>query len=407
MAARTGTAVIAIVVAGLSAATVPSGAGPVERGLVVLDARTGRTRWHATVRGDRSLGLAGIGPSTVFVSERACVDGGRGPRPRLMAFDARSGERRWASSGYGGPATKTMVWSQSANVPPAALGVVVATGGRAGEIIPGLDAGTGAVRWRIGRGDHFLGVSSTLVFTSKLTGPSRWDLRGFDRRTGKRRWSFPPAPEPEWGGVFDVVAADRAHVVVANGGYTGRSDAGPSGATTFFVLDARTGKERSRFTAADPQMLFADFVLHDGLLVFGDGPSIVARDIRDGSTVWTRPREGTPAEGTAGQWIDPSVRSATNGSRAYLHRRDSFDALAIESGTTRWTAPGWLYASSRALAVTTLPRGLYAYDATTGAPRWNRRMPHALGRGDEIGVAVGFGARAGRTIALNRGCDAG
>ena len=103
---------------------------------------------------------------------------------------------------------------------------------------------------------------------------------------------------PGWTNIFDVVAANRDAVVVGNGDYLGRS------VTTFFVLDARTGKEvYAQERAAAPGRYWASPVaanghiyltsLEDGTITVlkagADAPEVVAKNPKLGERVSATP----------------------------------------------------------------------------------------------------------------------
>jgi outer membrane protein assembly factor BamB len=413
---------LGLVVAG-SAVADPSAdastSGKASRRIVVLDARTGRSRWEASLsKPYRFYGPIGLGQGLVVAAVSACNEE-LGPHEherskRLDAFDAVTGERRWSKKGYNAVATKTMTWQQSPNVGAAARGVVVAQVGRLGSPIRGLAAQTGTVRWTIR--SSFLGVSPTLVFATDGTFNIAGRLDAYNRRTGRRSWSFPTRSDPAWGLTFDVVAADNETVVVVNGGYLIHYGDQPESPSTVFVLDARTGRERTRFTAANPQMLLSDFAMDHGLLVYADGTDILGRDLRDGRIRWTRPSRIVPAPPFF--YTPPQTIRATSDGGTFLlggPPEGSVDAVDSLSGAIRWSAGPqprqYLSVADRSLVIVNGFTGtdsdpnvtLHARSTATGRPLWRRDATRLF-----PGTSASFGVAArGSVVALYRSCDEG
>ena len=371
--------------------------------LVVLNAATGKTEWSKTPTKPRLVQLAGAGSSLVVANDSKCTDEEQ-TDGRLVAFEAETGSQRWSRSAIP-VATKSMVWSASSTSDVAAGGVIVTPGGRGGDEATGLSARTGRQIWSV-QGESFLGASDQFVFTVG-SGGDHPVLVAHDRRSGRQRWTFPASSSPEWTSTFDVVAADRAHVVVGNGNYLLRTGDRPGSSTTFFVIDARTGAQTASFTADDPSFSFSDMVLADGALVYSEGTSLVARDVTSGDTRWTHAFDdvvGTP--GAAGVYA-----RTTSGQKqvlAEIHRSGSTSVVALNIGTgaTSWeVTQGYVRSGGPRYTVLGRPSSqrLVGVDTQTGEQLWERRVPPIVGgRYATISSAVHDGR-----LAIGEVCDLG
>jgi outer membrane protein assembly factor BamB len=397
--------VAALAVGGCGAQASKSKAGPA--GVVVLDAQSSRERWHLSLPGSNQSYSAAVGTGIVLAIKEPC--GGDGSQEQLDrgeigSFDAATGERRWTTPGRSAVATKTMTWQDSSTVDAAASGVIVATGGRLGSPIPGLDAKTGKLRWKIS--ESFLGVSDSLVFATSAKVDVGGSLDAFDRRSGSRRWTFPTAADASWGGTFDVVAADRSTVVVANGAYLTHAGSSQS-PTTMFVLDAGSGRERSRFVVAEPAIPFSDFGIHDGLLVYADGGNAVGRDLEDGAVRWTHPSPQASAISEGGV-PRSTIRVSADGASVFVGGARGFsDVLDASTGSLRWTAEPvrFFEAATRGeVIVADTDQGIAALDAMTGRQQWKRSTLRIFDQkpGFEVGVAA-----SGSTVAVSPTCGDG
>jgi outer membrane protein assembly factor BamB len=380
-------------------------------GLVVLDARTGQERWHKSLPAHRYFGPPGLGARRVVAAEvPSCSEYGPDDPapPRLSAFDAKTGERLWSAKGYSYPLTRTMQRAPTPSVGVAAQGVVVTYGGRDGMSVVGLDAKTGKVRWRIGPNEQYAGglsVSPTLVFGSGPTPTVGNALVAFDRRTGTDRWVFPPAADPAWGTNFEVAAADEDTVVIANGPFNTISGDRAVGPSTLFVLDARTGSERTRITGAYQQMQFSDIVIHDGLLIYADGPNVQGRDLRDGAVRWVRIASEV---GPPPFFFVPAARmlASSDGSTIFIGESRSFtEALDAQTGVTRWSKPPppSRYPVASDVARVIFGEGaaeLAGVDAPSGEQLWQRDISRYFPGGwGDVKTAV-----RDRTLAMSRVC---
>lgn len=315
-----------------------------QRVVIALDPASGKELWHAAPDGQFGYEGSAVGPKLVLTRQAVCT---RGPEQQpagsgLVALDARTGDRQWSEKGSDSAAVQTMFWSNTPSVDVAAGGIVVTPGGRFGTAMNGLDAQTGKVRWKLGPEFHELGVSATLVFTASApTAGSANVLVAHGRQSGRKVWTFPNSPDPAWGPTFDVVAANARTLVVGNGGYLSRfSSAGgpdkPSGPTTFFVLDATTGIERSRFTSDDPAFSFSDFAMVDGLLVYAERDYIVARQLDNGAVRWKTSVAFT-APTPPVQGLRPLLmRASADAQTVFGLSGREFVALDTRTGAERW-----------------------------------------------------------------------
>jgi outer membrane protein assembly factor BamB len=394
---------VALILGGCGAPGAVAKAGPA--GVVVLDAHRGKERWRLSPPASKQSYSTAVGPGIVLAAKAPCGgDGGQDQRSEISAYDAKTGEHRWTATGESGVATKTMTWQESSTVNAAAHGIVVATGGRLGSPIPGLDATTGKLRWKIT--ERFLGVSDSLVFATSANFDADGTLDAFDRQLGRRRWTFPTTDETAWGRTFDVVAADRTTVVVANGSYLMKS--GPSQSpTTMFVLDARTGMERARFAVAEPAIPFSDFAISNGVLVYADGANAVGRDVRDGSILWTHPSaQATP---TSDGGVPRSTIHVSSGARTvFVGSTHGFsDVLDARTGALRWTADPVRYfeaATGSDVVVADTDQKITALDVATGRPRWVRRTLPFFDQKPGFEIAV---AASSSSVAVSPTCGAG
>lgn len=373
-------------------------------GLIVLDAASGHRVWAHGSTKPRLLELAGAGAELVLAIDSRCIHGPLPGGGALVAFDAASGARRW-SVAQTSVATKTMGSAASSTVDVAAAGVIVTPGGTGGDAM-GLSARTGRRVWSV-TGEGLLGVADRLVFTSHSTG-DRSVLVAYDRGTGRRKWTFPGTPSPQWSATVSVVAADETRVVVANGNSQLRINYRPAGATTFYVLDARSGAQLATFTAADPTLLFSDMVLLPRGLVYGEGQALVARDLTTGETQWTRTFEGAGLPGAPGVYA--RTTQGPNVVLVEIEGSDSRRVVAVDgrTGTTKWeSSPARVRSGGPRISFLDLrpnseSRLLVAVDTRTGQRLW-QRTPDAVAGGN----AASRTERSGDRVVAGQVCDTG
>ncbi len=177
-----------------------------ESGVTLLDRRDGRTRWHA----DTSVAA----PAVTLAGNVALAGDAAGT---LHAFDAATGDLRWAVTRAGRLATGPRV--------DAASGTVVAGwhGGTAPHV-EALDLATGATRWSVptGVGAAAPALGRDLVVLAAGDGHYGARVEAHDLATGALRWSTPvpasfeEAIEPAVGD-DDVVVVDHFGTVTALG----------------------------------------------------------------------------------------------------------------------------------------------------------------------------------------------
>ncbi len=393
---------VAVTVVGVANASVERRKITTGGALVMLDVATGRTVWKQPSTKPRLMQLAGTGSNLVLANDARCTDE-TSVEGKLVAFDATTGVRRWRAPEVP-VATKTMVWARTANSDAASRGVIVTPGGRGSPKSTGLSARSGRQVWEI-ESEQFLGASDDLVFTSRPAQDRRLVV-AHDRRSGAERWTFPDRASPAWTDTFDVVAADDGTVVVGNGNYLTRTVDRPGSATTFFVLDARTGKERANFGAADPTYSFSDFVLADDALVYAEGPSLVARELATGGTRWTHTFDVTQIPGgTYGVYA-----RTTEGRRLVLAEVSGPSyrvvALDIDTGSVKWTnTPAFVRAGGPRYTVLGQPSSqrLVGVDSDTGTSLWQRTIPRNVG-GRYATISTDL---TGRHLAIGEVCDLG
>lgn len=166
-----------------------------------LDAATGKEVWRFRT-GDNRRDGQGSGPRST-----PTVAGGRvyvlGAGAQLHALDAATGARRWGHDLVREFGARVPQWGVSTS--PLIEGglVLLDVGGRDGHSLMAFDAATGEVRWA--RGDDLPGYSSPLAVTVDgvrqvffFTGSA---LVSVDPKTGREYWRYP------WRTSYDVNAA--------------------------------------------------------------------------------------------------------------------------------------------------------------------------------------------------------
>ena len=369
--------------------------------LVALDARTGRTLWVRNAAKGRMMSATGSDARSVFAYDQRCTDESIG-RGRLIAFDPTSASPRW-SRRLSGVAVKTDAWGRSPTVDVGAGGVVVTPGGRFGSGTAVVSAATGQPR--SSSRERFLGVSEQHVFAASDGEPAVLVAR--DRRTGRRQWTFPATPSTSWDKTFDVVAANRTHVVVASGNYLSRSGNRPGSATTFFVLAARSGRQEASFTAADPSFQFSDMLIADDALVYGEGTMVVARDLITGAVRWTQPFADATVNlaGVPGVLVRAVIGADTMLLVDVQAGAGRTVALDGRSGAVLWEHPGASVAIASPTVTLLQPRAdeVIAVATPTGRRLWrNSKIRAVAGPYGELSYGLG-----GRRLAVGAVCDTG
>jgi PQQ-like domain len=348
---------VALVLAGalppLGAAPTPT---PTHGSMAVLDAATGRTLWSRRAAGpELAWDQAAIGSRLLVAVQHDC-ENGQDPE-RVTGFDAETGTRRWAAEGAGVVTVANSLARGSPTTAVDADGIVVVRTTISGT--RGVAARTGRVTWK--QPGDASGVAGDLVFFTPGAAGHQV-LEAHDRRSGALRWTTPAAPTEAWEGSVVVVAGDTQSVVVA----TGTGVDSPTGSVaTFHVLDARSGRERSSFTAVDASFFFSGFVLADGALTYATPSAIVSRALDDGATRWTQP--------TIGRLV------YTGGDEGILvNSYGTVHGLDPHTGELRWSVPNADVSSVDGSRVLIQPRGtrrLRGVRAATGTQIWERRAP--------------------------------
>ena len=379
------------------------------RGITVLDADSGHVRWTRKPSPGLTFQRGQTGNGIVVATEQVCTEyGDSGPAPVVRAFDVERRTERWSLPGYVFP-----------QVDFGAAGVVVIVGGEYPSEVRGVALKSGATVWAADQASTgvVVGVSDTLVFAT-VGEPKSRVLRASSKRTGKVSFEFPRTPDPAWTDWFNVVAADSTTVVVANGGYSGRRGSEPLGPTTFFVLDSRTGAERARFSADDPQLRSSGVAMGRGVLAYSERGSIVARDLDDGSVTWQRSFSDEQPEIVASTKdlvvfsAQPDVEQRVGATVDAADRR--IRALDLRSGATRWAVRDAMVRASDDRTIVAIgpfrspsrsgaDRRVRAIDLATGRLRWSRSLPASM-PGDTWQHAF---AVHGDAVVVTDACDLG
>ena len=198
-----------------------------------------------------------------------------------------------------------------------------------------------------------------------------------------------------WQAPVEVVAADDGDVVVA----TGDLQRQPYGPITFAVLDAKTGAERSRFAADDPELFyFSDVALRDGRLVYAQRSSIVSQHLSDGEEGW---RTGLGPVSMTRSIDNKTVFPRRSGATGHV------TALDTSTGQERWTEVGYLATGGNTTAVIGPSDGgrtLRGVDTGSGALRWRLDVPAELAPGGALTATLRNAAgRARHQLRLRHG----
>lgn len=371
-------ATVVIVAAGLAGSGAAPIAGaaddprPTPGRIVAYDAETGDRRWvRDPAAGQWFWGVASD-RRRVVATEAECSDSA-GAR-RLSTFDARSGELLWSVRSPTGPLDRSSEGENpTARVPVGASGVMVTYGAGDGGGVFGLDARTGRRVWGQ-RGLLPTAVSRTLVFARPYPDLTTTALR---RDDGSVVWSF----GPDDGVRYVVFGADDRYVVM------GSTAPWADAPTTFVVLDAESGAERTRVTVEG----VSERIVHvgDGRFVYASWNTIVARDLTTGGIEWEYSFGDEPATSTgvfvaAGRtWVSGATDPSTVLASRYQDGRPATAALDMATGSLHWTFPAWpvgadgrsvLFASGTHPNVT-----ITMVDAARGTERW--RVDRAEARG--------------------------
>lgn len=251
--------------------------------LYALDAVTGAFRWSARV-GDGGLVATGGFPVTV-AGAVVYVDA-----HGISAFDATTGHPRWTTSTGTGSGVDPAMSSYS--MPVVGNGAVF-VGGDDGAVY-GLDAATGAVRWRSasvavggsagaatlvpGLGPtSSVAVAGNLVYAAGLDGA----LHAFDAATGTARWTAP----------IGVVNAFGSAPVVIDGTVAVQSD------EALHTFDVVTGAPRwtSDLLGGDLFSFVPPVATAGAVYVVGRDALLHEVEARTGATLWTAGHRAAPS----------------------------------------------------------------------------------------------------------------
>jgi len=234
-----------------------------------LDPRTGQRKWRfspptVTVNGLPSLSVFAADSTTVYAT--GVSRGSGGPQCCILAIDAVTGHRKWA--------TYFPLTAEISEL-TAGDGVVCALSGPAPATMIALDARTGARMWTApGPAVPFGGVIAGGVISGPIGGTS--GVVAIDALTGRTLWTT------NVGGTLERTASGAGIVYAPT--FNGPELIGVPG--DLIALDAHSGKRlwARHFTEGAPLNLQpAGAVLYTGF-----GSSVMhALDSRTGDTLWT------------------------------------------------------------------------------------------------------------------------
>ncbi len=309
-----------------------------------------------------------------------------GSAGRTQAYDASTGERRWAH-----------------RTGPNAF--VVAVGGGWVVVAPqygpliGLDLATGRERWRFELAEGQGPESGTIAGDTLFVGTS-FPAEGavdppvvyaLELDTGRQRWRavLEPGTDLQW--AAPVVVGGQ--VLVADT----LSHEGSAPTSHLHALDAGTGRYHWKADLHAPEQgFFAEPPVVAGGLAYVASASgmLVAVDTRSGREVW-RDEDGFPL-----------VAGARAGLVIALVG-DRLVGVDAATGARRWQTPvgggageQWAVLDGDA-ALVTADSGVVAVDAATGAARWRAAVGDAAGRPVAAGERV-YVATRNRLVALDR-----
>lgn len=298
--------------------------------------------WEASSNGGGIMGMA-IDDDVLYFATK---DPGA-----VVAVDRTTGAVLW-TSGLG---------EESTVFGPAPAGNVVAVGVWASGAngVVGLDAATGAERWRVATESLPKAptlAEGTLYVVAEGGLRAAPELLALDAQSGAERWRVQPPASAELGD--QAAVADG--VVVA-------------GALAF---DAANGQQLWAFTGTDAPSF--DPVIHGGAVLIVDLPTVWAVDLRTGQPLWEL---SGPSQGGGIAAADGSV---------YIGFGDEVRAVELPSGAARWSAPvsgvagspvvanGVVYSAVWRAATDRTPHSLHAFDATTGTSLWTLELEHKV-----------------------------
>lgn len=302
-----------------------------------FDARTGLQRWkYDTGQPITSGGLTSIreDSDTVFFKDSAGL---------LNALDAATGTFRWKLLIRGVPSDLTVV-----------SGVVYVTNSAA-QYYPStyaIDLHSGALLWQISSGGAMAVTNDAVYLANTLTGSSTQPatdgfVRAYDRLTGKVLWQVEGHPYSglQLGGSVLYTAADN----------------------TLYAYDAHSG---AKLWAKPFDSTIIQSHLVGTTLYLGDRAKAIAFDVTTQQVLWQfAVSYGYFAIG------DTTVCVTNRGNLYGLNITTGVQAWSLQA-TTAYSAPtyssGICYADTSGGDRATI----YAVDAATGKPHWNRNITY-------------------------------
>ena len=284
-----------------------------------VNAADGRQLWKRATGGPVPATPA-IAGDTLYVGS---YDG------KFYALDARTGALRWrfATGGERRFEAKGLHGMQPRNqtIPdpfdvylssPVVVGDSVYFGSGDGNVY-GLDAGTGALRWKFHTGDV---VHASPAYADGALFFGSWDswFYAVDAATGKEKWRFHGGEDP----LLHNQVGFQSSPAVANGVvYTGCRD------SNLYALDAATGKEKWRYNASGSWIITSPAVTQ-GLVVAGtsDSSLFLVLDAETGKPIVQK-------QGNAYIFASPSVA----GNTVYVGvLNGTLEARDLRSGDVLW-----------------------------------------------------------------------
>ncbi len=298
------------------------------REVLALDADDGRLKWRSATgvtSTDAIFGLTTSGTNLVLAGELVIAGDWD-----VVAFDRRSGARRWSYQAEGGDGPGLFLG--------AARGDTVYAGSVTGRVYA-IDALSGRARWIARLEDRplvsvfapELDGSQVLVGYSVYDNPSTGGLAALDTSSGRILWKTRfPRPADPWrhtnrtGG--PVVVAGLVFGSAGDGNIYGLDR--DTGAIRW-TLPRLTGPFAGYLTATDPD--HRTLVGAGGLLVAGSTTGkIVAYDVESRAIKW---------EHDAGPWGSTSFSFSADDAHVYIPFLGGFvAALDVATGDARWRA---------------------------------------------------------------------